>query len=695
MSETVKTFCGRLCGGTCGTIVTIDGGRVTSVRGDPESPFSRGAICAKGRAAPAIMYHPDRLSHPLKRVGARGEGKWQQITMDEALGLVAERLRGLSASYGPESIMVGQGSSKGGLDLYFPQRFGSAIGTPNIVTIANVCHVPREQAAAITFGSTCVPDYQAPPKCLVVWGSNTQHTNTNGGTGAQFRPAFEKGTKFIVIDPRRIPMTSRADMWLKLRPGSDGLLALGMLNVIVNEGLYDHEFVEKWTVGFDQLRLFLDSYPVRKVADLTWVPAADIERAARVYATTKPAAVQWGNAIDQTSNALQTCRAIAVLRAVTGNLDVPGGDLLPGGVPGLMKPGDYTLVGLRRGKKSVGEQFKLAAEMNFVPSQVAVDAILTERPYPLRAAVLFGTDPLMSYSEVARSESALRKLEFLAVADMFLSPAASLADVVLPVALNLEFDDIGQYPGRSGFITARPKLVEPPGECLSDVMMMNRIGQKMGFGQHFWNSDREGCDAVLKPAGLTYEDLKSRGVIFAPVAYRKYERNGFRTSSGKVELYSGRLEQLGYAPLPGFAEPAETPFGSLDLAREYPLVLTCNKNPYYYHSNYRAVPSLRRLSPEPVAEMNPTTASRFGLKAGDWVYVETPRGRVRQKLAYDVDLDPRVVVGAYGWWFPERLASAPESWRESNLNVLTAAAVTDPAFGTPNLRGGVCRVSKA
>ncbi|MEW6142612.1 MAG: molybdopterin-dependent oxidoreductase [Chloroflexota bacterium] len=697
MSEVIKTFCGRLCGGTCGIIVTVDKGKIVDIKGDPDSPFSRGAICAKGRNLKEIIYHPDRLKRPLKRTGERGANEWQEIGMDEALNLIADRLQSYARDFGPESIMIFTGASRGGMDIPYLYRLAAALGTPNQVSSGNVCHIPRDQGATFTFGSACLPDYDAPPKCLVIWGSNTHHTNSNYGTGAQYRKAIEAGARFIVIDPCKTTMAGKADIWLKLRPGSDGLLALGMLNVIIGEGLYDRDFVSRLTVGFEQLKDFVASYPPSKVSKLTWVPAETLVQAARLYATTRPAAIEWGNAIDQTSNTIQTCRAISILRAITGNLDILGGDILPAPVAGLMKAAEFMLTKkqLEWRKKSLAPQHRVADGMFFVASQTAMPAILEQKPYPLKAGLVFGVDPLLTYANSSLADKGFRALDFLVVSDLFMSPTAALADVVLPVAVNLEFDDIGHFPGRNGWITARPKVVEPPGECLPDVMIISRLAQKLGLGQYFWDNEVGALDAVLQPAGLSYSDLKKTGMLRSEVSYRKYEKEGFRTPSGKVELVSSRLQQVGYDGLPVINEPPETPFGSPELAREYPLVLTSGKSPFFQHASHRMVSSLRKLSPEPVVKLNPETAKRYGLRSGDTVAIETPHGRIRQKLELDADIDPRVVIAAFGWWFPERPVTDDGRWQEANLNMLTSDVPVDPAMGTPNLRGLVCRVCKA
>ena len=340
METTVKSFCTRLCSGTCGILATLVDGRIARIKGDPNCPFNRGSICAKGRALPELLYHPDRLIVPLKRIGPKGADLWQPISTDEALETIADKLKDYSDNYGPESIMLFVGAYRG-LERDFIQRFARVLGTPNTVSVDNNCHVPRTMAARYTCGAMPFPDYEYPPQCLIIWGRNSLQTGGDGSP-VQFRQAFDGGTQFIIVDPRKIALVSKADLWLKPRPGSDGLLALGMLHVIINEKLYDTDFVAQWTVGFQRLRGFIAAYPPDTVAQKTWVPPSLIVKAARKFAAAKRAAIQWGNALDQTSNTFQTCRAVAILMAITGNLDIPGGAVLPDYLP-LLKGTGFSL----------------------------------------------------------------------------------------------------------------------------------------------------------------------------------------------------------------------------------------------------------------------------------------------------------------------------------------------------------------
>jgi anaerobic selenocysteine-containing dehydrogenase len=692
METTVKSFCSRLCSGTCGILASLVNGRIAYTKGDPDCPFNRGSICAKGRALPELLYHPDRLTVPLKRIGPKGADQWQPISTDEALATIADKLNGYSENYGPESIMLFIGAYRG-LERDFIQRFARVLGTPNTVSVDNNCHVPRTMAARYTCGAMPFPDYEHPPQCLIIWGRNSLRTGGDGSP-AQFRRPFDNGTRFIVIDPRKIALAAKADLWLKPRPGSDGLLALGMLHVIINEKLYDADFVEQWTMGFQRLRDFITAYPPDTVAQKTWVPPSLIVKAARKFAAAKPAAIQWGNALDQTSNAFQTCRAAAILMAITGNLDIPGGAVFLNHVP-LLRGVDFSLAEDLPGpvKPPVGSRFQLAARAGLVPSQEASRAILLQDPYPLKAGLIFGSNPLLTYAGARQSHAAFQKLDFMVAADFFMTPTVAMADIVLPVAAGLEHDDLVQH--RLG-VAAHPKLVAPPGECRSDMQWINLLAARMGYGKYFWQNEAAALDAVLAPAGLTFEGLKTKGLQCVEQRYRKHEAHGFATPSGKVDLFSETLQQMGIDPLPVYREPKLTLFGCPGLAGEYPLVLTSSKNPFFYHSSHRNIAGLRKRSRSPLAELHPQTAVDLGLNAGEAVCIETPVGRITQTLRLNADLDPRVVVAAFGWWFPERGPAELYGWQEANFNLLTDSAPPyDPAMGSANLRGIMCKVYKA
>ena len=695
-SMIVKTYCARMDHGGCGILVHVENGRITKIEGDPNSPLSRGTLCAKGLAQIERLNHPDRLKYPMKRMGERGEGKWERISWNEALETIADKIRETIEQDGQRAISFAQGTPKG-LELFLMLRLANLLNVPNIATPGNICHMPRETASHLTCGFFPIPDYNHPPACVLVWGSNLFQTNEEGILGSQLKRALDQGAKLIVIDPRKTGVSSKADLWLKPRPGTDLALALGMLRMIVDEGLYKKDFVENWTKGFPELKEHLRQYPLDHVSEITWIPKDQIIEAAHLFSQTKPACIQWGNALEHNLNSFQCARALLVLMAITGNLDIPGGNVNRVGPP-TMRPGELVQIKKFPDKKEkiLSPEFRLATTMGFVPSQLIVKAILTKKPYPIRLMYIQGGNPLLSYANAKETFEAMKKLDFLAVSEIFLTPTAQLADIVLPAATHFEFDDIGHFGLPHGFILARPKIIEPLGECWPDSKILNELGKRLGYAQYFWNDMRECLDEILKPAGMTYDDFKSIGILKGKWEYKGYENKGFNTPSRKVEIYSQQLREWGYDPLPQYQELPESPYSTPELFKEYPLIFTSAKDPFYFHSSYRNIPSLRKLSPEPIVLIHPKTASHLGIDDGDWISIETKRGMIRQKAKLNTEIDPRVVILSFGWWFPERKDLELSGWKESNLNILTDNDPPyDPAIGSTSLRAVPCRVYKS
>jgi anaerobic selenocysteine-containing dehydrogenase len=642
------------------------------------------------------MYHADRLTVPLKRRGERGRGEWEPLSWDKALDLIAHNIEKVKSRDGTKAICFARGTPKG-LELFLMIRLANLLKVPNLITPGSVCHMPRETASILTCGFFPVSDYDHPPSCVMVWGSNLFQTNEEGVIGSQLKRALDRGARLIVIDPRKTGVAKRADLWLQPRPGTDLALALGISKVIVDEGLYDGDFVEKWTTGFDALTEHLQHYPLERVSEVTWIPEGKIREAARLYAQTKPACIQWGNALEHTANSVQCARALLVLKAITGNLDTPGGNVGRQGPP-VMKPGALVLANQfpDKRKEILSAQFPLAAMMGFVPPQLVTKAILTGKPHPIRMMLIGGGNPLLSFANAKETFEALRSLGFLAVSEIFLTPTAQVADLVLPVATNFEFDDIGHFGLPHGFILARPKIVDPPGACWPDSKIINELGKRLGLSESFWEDMSECLDEILRPAGLTYEDFKEMGTLRGNWEYKTYEKKGFKTPSGKVEIYSQKLKDWGFDPLPSYREIQEPSEGSPKSSKKYPLTLTSAKDAHYFHSAYRNIPSLRKLSPDPIVLMHPDAASQRGIREGDWVSIETERGSIQQKAAFSAELDPRVLVGSIGWWFPEREDLELSGWKEANFNILTSSSPPfDPAIGTTTLRAIPCRVSKS
>ena len=681
------TFC-HLCCGHCAVKVVVADNVIVDMAPDLESGLSNEqCVYKKGRLSiPEIHDHPDRLVHPLKRVGARGEGKWQQISWDEALDTVAEKFRSVREQYGPEYVMLGLGEPHG-LEFAFAQRFASVFGTPNVTTPGWFCGVPFQTANAFTFGQGAVPDEDHVPDLLVLWGINPNHTS--GGIRRQtVTKIVESGAKIVVIDPRKIDLAGIADMWVRPRPGADGALAMGLLKVVVDEELYDKDFVRDRTVGFEALKEELATFTVAEAAAACWVPEEQLTALARLIGASKPASLQWGNGIDQGVCPFQTHRAISILAAITGNLNVPGGIVLPDSETNFLRPGKFYMLSKRRdiADKTIGKQFPMTLKSTSVPSWSLVKAILDEAPEAPKAAFFMLTNPMTSFVDSKSTRKALEMLDFSVVLDIFMTPTGMLADIVLPAAFGMEHDEVGYWPGWYNEVRAHPKLVDPPGEARSDTWVINELAKRLGLPD-FWEEDHEALDAWIAPSGLTFEDLKRERTLLPKT---NYGNTNLRTPSGKVEIVSETLSWLGLSTLPRWEELGAVP----EVPEDYPLLFTNSKSEIFVGTSYKGVPTLRGMRPEPVVHMNPETAHRLELADGDLVWMETKKGRIKQRLVYDPGMDPRVLFADFGWWFPED-PSGQLGWDWGNINVLTSYdEPVDPAVGVMILRGVPCRVYK-
>ena len=689
----VKSHC-RMCHGGCGVIVYVKDGKVAKIAGDPDCPIAHGTLCTKGLASAQLAYHPDRLTYPVKRVGPKASGKWERISWDEALDTIAERILAYKEKYGPESVVFGYGTGRENEAVIY--RIANLLGSPNVLTAGHFCYGPRISTGIITCGTNPIADYENFPKCIMMWGNNVTISNPDEYKGEPFSVALDHGAKLIVVDPRLTRPAARANVWLQLRPGTDAALALGMLNVIVNEELYDKEFVEKYIHGWEPFVKRVNEYPLDKVEEITWVPKEKIREAARLFATTKPAAIQWGVAIEQQNNCADNDRLLMFLMGITGNIDAPGGQVL-NRTPNVVNVGQFGAHGMlprdQFVKRLGGERFRLASRFAIIQPKCVWDAILEEKPYPVKMLFFISSNPVITRANATEVYRALEKVEFMAVADFFLTPTAELADIVLPAATWLEMDYVGDFWKRHGYILPRRKVIQI-GECRSDHEMLNDLAHRIGQGQYWWDNFEKALDYILHPMGITWNDFKKMNYIRGEVKYYKYKEGGFSTPTRKFELYSTTLEKMGYDPLPQHREPPESPVSAPELYKEYPYILiTGARSPGFFHTENRQVPRLRELQRDPIVEIHPDAAAKEGIKEGDWVIIESRRGRVRQRAKIALGRDPRIVAAQHAWWFPEN-KDPGHGWDESNINILTDNALEgcDPAMGASNIRTLLCRI---
>lgn len=706
----IKSACG-VCEYSCGIIVTLEGGKAVSIKGDPDHVSNQGHLCPKGKAGLEYLYSPDRLRYPLKRVGQRGQGKWVQISWDEALEITAETLNNAKKESGPESVAMIHGAAKDFIDTHLV-RLANAFGTPNVANVDHVCFLSRAMGMQYTFGAFAVPDYintENPTKCIIIWGANK--TMTGFTEDRPITEAYKAGAKLITIDPYKIPSVKSSELWLQIRPGTDLVLALGLIYIIINEKLYDQSFVDLWTNGFSKLTNHVKSYTPSYVSEITWIKPDLIVNTARLFATTGPGHIQMGNGVDQGINCLQTCRAISILMALTGNLDRPGGELLIPG-PGYFqntKDSEGTEIRqrfdanfeLRDHISKKGRQKKVVSDLlddyRYINSQSFVKSLLTKEPYQIKAAFIQGSNPLSTWSNSCNVEKAFKNLEFLAVSELFMTPTAALADIIFPVASYLEYEGLrGQTMGGGPRLKYQAKIAEI-GECRNDHEIINRLADKLGLGNLFWDNLEDFWNYVLEPTGSTFNQIKKgiKDPESPPAIHKNYEQTGFNTPSGKVELYSDFLEKSGFDPLPIYYEPPETFLSEPGIENEYPFVCTCKKNLLYVHSGGKQIDRLRKLYPLPLMIIHPKAAKPLGIYDQDAVYIETKRGKIKQSAKLSEKVDPRVVFVDPGWWFPEIGEKGNLGWADANYNILTDDGPDqNREIGSYPMRGFACKVTK-
>jgi anaerobic selenocysteine-containing dehydrogenase len=700
----INTTC-KSCHGGCGVLVTVEDGVITHIEGNPETP-TLGTMCSKGLSSIQHINHPDRLKYPLKRAGRRGEGKWQRISWDEALNTIAGKIKESMQKYGPSSIAISQGTGRG--YNRYTHRLARSIGTANIITPGYICHSPRLGLYGLVTGyGRLYCDYHGWggefPKTQISWAKQLEISSADGEMAVWYMNSLQHVKNLIMIDPRETALSSRATLWLQIRPGADAALALGMINVIINEGLYDKDFVTNWTYGFDKLRERVQEYTPERVAEITWVPAEDIIRVARLFATDTPGCIQVGSSLERQANCGQTIRAIICLLGITGNIERPGSMIswIPPDTGQLEDFFNEIPITDEMRKGIVGSDVHKLGAARTAHADTVIKQLLNGNSV-IKVWFSVGGQQIVHLANTNEVIQALANLEFLVHADQFMGPMAEYADIILPAAHWLEIDDIYNMHPRF-MIEAHNKVVDPPGEAWADNKIFNELGKRVAPKYWFENVEKM-LDYQLRKANLTWKEFSRKGFLAKmgkDQTYYKYKTDywrkggGFPTPTGKLELFSTVLESMGYDPLPYFQEPGESPYATPELAQEYPLVLTTGyRQPFYFLSQYRNIPWLRSFQEDPIVQIHPDTAKQYGINDGDWTWIESPRGRIRQKARLFPGINPRVVMATANCVYPEEPGPL-HGLLISNPNVLTSNEHCDPMFGSPDLTALLCKVYRA
>ena len=728
--EKKRAIC-RFCNARCRIEVTVENNRLVEVK---EDPAVKNEVWPPTNACPRLLnakdwfYHPSRIDYPLKRIGEKGEGKWQQISWEQALDEVAAKMKNLIARYGPET--VGSTTGTGRVNYEFGTRFLSLINSPNNTCgQGNICHGPRAVVMKAITGWWPYSGANPDSRLYILWGRAPEQSWAS--IWYHIRKLKDDDTrKLIVVDPRVTESAKLADIHLQLRPGTDAALALGLINVIIEEELYDKEFVAKYCHGFEQLKERAKEYQPERVSEITWLPAEKIRAAARLYAAYKPGSIITGMGAEQLENSAEYVHARTILSALVGNMSVVGGDIVHGPHTKMISANDIDAIehiSPEQKTKQIGsDRFKLFTwpgyDMiqdnlkrywgrrggilgceNLVPAPLLYRAILNDDPYKVSALITWDSNPLLTQSNTKLVYKALKKLDLYVVVDFMLTSSADLADYVFPTGSWLERPCIWDGYNNANFIIAGERALSPTIEGEYDHRDDYQFWRGLGtrFGQEWpWETMEELFDYRLAPLGVTFaEFMQAGGVDKPPIEYDYYKEKGFATPTGKIELYSTIFEKLGYDPLPAYREPFETTISKPELAKEYPYILiTGGRHRPFFHTEFRQIDRLRKQHPDPLVQLHPQTAAQLGIAHDDWVWIETHIGRVRQKCQIFDGIDPRVIHAQHGWWFPELPGEEPwlhGAW-ESNINVCTNddPQSLNPIMGGWPLRTFLCKVYK-
>ena len=716
---TKRTIC-TACDIMCSVVSEVKNGRVVRVRSS-DNPIFRDNICMKGIISPKGLANPNRIMHPMKRVGERGSGEWERVSWEDAFADIGARLKAIIAEHGPEAWSVSTSQWNTGTDHGLGRRVMNHIGSPNWTSGVALCAGNTAAVNKFTYGWFPIGDFQN-TKCIVLMGHNPRrHSWTPMYTW--IRQAQARGAKLIVTDPRRSSSAERADIWLPLKVGSDTAMMFGWLKVIIDEELYDKDFVANWTIGFEELKERVNEYPLERVAELTGCDPEMIAKAARMYATEGPSIIPWTPITDMQRNSTSAIRLQSILRSICGYVDVPGGEHLQGFNPDIINESEiemhHVLSDEQKAKqlgsdehpaftyraqekfcgptkKVWGQEYaNIATGSYMTPPSSLFRAMAGEGPYPVKAFFFLGNNPMMSYANMNLIIKAMMNQDLIVAHEQFMTPSAQLADYVLPADSWLERPMMFDGFGWVSTVRTSEQSMEPPGECRSTFEFWKLLAGSLDRPEIVpWDTLEEFYDYRLQKLGMGWDEfVATTDVHFKTPEFRKYLKTGFATPSGKVELKSSILEEFGFDPLPYFREDPPTD-------PEYPLKLfTGVREDGFFQTGHRHIEEMRRRHPEPVAFVSPGTAAKYDLKEDEWIEVENELAAVSMKVAIKDAMPDDLVRVPHGWWKPEMEQGAGKL--SGALKYADALLCRDDEDyldreqGIPHLKGVACRILKS
>ncbi len=705
----ITSLCG-VCPAGCGMNVTVENGRIVKVGPIKDHPYS--VICPRGMSAPEVVYSPDRLLYPQQRVGTRGEGRFERISWDQAYDRIVSEFRRIAKTYGPEAIAVytGRGNFEFGLNEMFAPAGSSEssantvlfpFGSPNTTGVGSLCFVSYGMIAPQSCFGTHMRDMAEDIEhadLILVWGGNPV-TDSSPINLRRLRRAQKRGARIMVIDHRRSETVhaTRAE-WIGIRPGTDGALALGIIHVLIAEDLFDHDFVENWMHGFAELREYVRQFTPESVQEITWVPVHQVRALARAIAGARGCSILTYTGLEYSNSGVQAIRAMFIMQALAGHLDVPGGKLFL--MPNRLKLNRHLTAPPANAPKPIGaDEFPIYYEMRKEAHAALLPrAILEDKPYPIRALIISGSSVITAWPNPTLWRKALAALDYLVIVNRFPTADSQYADIVLPATTQFEIESYMIY---GSHVQLRQRVIEPLGEARNDYLIFAELAKRLGYGDLWPQTEQEMIEYALRDTGVDIADLRRHpeGITYPQPEfhYRKYRNGelradgkpGFETPTGKFEITSEWLRSHGYNALPVYTEPIEGPLANPTLAEQYPLVFNSGaRTQFDFRSQHHNIPSLVARHPHPLVHLHTRDAAARGIADGDPVWVVSPRGKVPYVARVTEDIVPGVVEANMGGGGP----LGPQAWQQANVNELTDFNNFDPISGFPVYKALLCDV---
>ncbi len=708
-----RAICG-ICPAACWVKVKYDSkGKIDEVSADDSSEL--GIVCTLGEKSRDIVYSEHRLKYPMKRKGAKGNYDFERISWDDAYDIIVSNLQKIKKESGPEAtaIYTGRGSFEQALcDVYQPEGVAVSsassvlfpFGSPNTLGVGALCYVSFAMIAPhVTMGGMFINMYSDIDNAdlIIVWGSNPA-TDSPPMDFRRIVAARERGAEVVVIDPRRTKTAKATNaQWIPVRPGTDGALALGLCNVLIEEEMYDEDFVKNRTVGFDDFNRYVQHFQPDIVEKITGVPATTVRDLARRIAIANGAAPVMYSGLEYSDSGVQAIRATMTLWALAGQLDVPGGRCftMPGNQFRINRDG---LIANPAENKALGrDRFPVYSSYRGESHAIALpESVLKGNPYQIRSLIILGGSIITAWPQPAIWKETLNALDFLVCIDRQLTADAAYADIVLPATTMYEIDSYVTY---GSIFRIREKVIEPQYEARNDFFVLAELAKRLGYGERYPQNEEALLDYVLKGTGFTPEEVRAAGgMVQKPtemMQYKKWDKGllrgdgskGFETPSGKFEIASSILEEHGYDALPVYTEPREGPLAQPDLAEKYPLVFNSGSRVTTdFRSQHHGIPALNKKRPEPIVTMNSDDAKERQIKTGDLVKISTKRGAAAMRVYVTDDIVPGAIDADMGGGGPV----GPEAWQKTNINELTDLQHYDPVSGFPVYKTLLCQVEK-